>query len=295
MQNNSEIKILVLGSNGNLGSQIVRELQSKYVGKFFSWTRADCDLTNLTELETKISKLHPTMIINTVAYNDVDACEHNIEEQKKAIILNVKLVECLAYLCQELKIKLIHFSTNYVFSGTQSSYTEFDKPSPINFYGLTKLLGEESIIERIENGLNGCIIRVSNLFGPCGTSKNSKPSFFESINKAAKKKDSLTIVADERCCFTYTRDVARTLIASLEDRNFKGIYHFVNSGPLSWYEAATIYFKLINAPVFLQPIDGASYGREAKRPSSAILIPTRSKPMRNFQLALKEYIEESSC
>lgn len=294
MKENKEIKTLVLGANGNLGSQIVRELQSSCCCPFYAWTRADCDLTDLSDMKKKINELHPTVIVNTVAYNNVDACEHNIEEQKKAINLNVKLVECLAELCQDARIKLIHFSTNYVFSGNQTSYDEFDKPSPINFYGLTKLMGEESIINRLKYELSGCIIRVSNLFGPCGTSVRSKPNFFDLIYQAAKRDNQLSVVCDERCCFTYTRDVARTLIEKISDTNFNGIYHFVNTNPLSWYEAAEIYFKLLNIPVHLQPVSKSQYTREAKRPNSAILVSTRSKPMREFKLALQEYIDEDS-
>ena len=292
MQNHSGSRILMLGSHGNLGSQIVRELKIHGAGELYPWTRADCDLTDLNRLETKIADLHPTVIINTAAYNDVDACEHRISEQKKAIMLNVRLVDCLARLCQESKIKLIHFSTNYVFSGTKRYYTEYDQPSPINFYGLTKQLGEESIIERMKDGLNGCVIRVSNLFGPCGMSRNSKPSFFEAISKAAKKNGALNVVADERGCFAYTKDVARALAASFEDEMFSGIYHFVNADPMSWYEAAALYFNLMDVPVSLRPVDGSSYGREAPRPGSAVLVSTRSETLRSVQFALQEYLEE---
>ncbi len=289
----NEKKILILGAQGNLGSQIVREMQldSKAV---ISWTREDCDLCDLYEVETKIRKLAPDIIINTVAYNNVDACEKDLKEQSKAILLNIELVGCLAQICNKMNIKLIHFSTNYVFSGNKESYTEYDEPDPINFYGLTKALGEKLILSKVGSGLNACVIRVSNLFGPRGNSVNSKESFFDVIRNAAHKNSCLSVVNDEICCFTYTKDIAKQLVNRINDENFQGIYHWVNSGPASWYEATQAYFELLKYSNTLKPIEGSAYGRPAKRPASAILCATRSSALRHYKLALQEYINDSA-
>lgn len=132
------MKNLLLGAQGNLGSQLLKALSPDEV---IPWTRQDCDLTDLNAVAANIQQLQPTVVINTAAYNNVDACEKNLAEQQKAIILNVLLVDCLADICQKINAKLVQFSSNYVFSGEQVDYQENDQPDPINFYGLTKQLG----------------------------------------------------------------------------------------------------------------------------------------------------------
>lgn len=291
MKDNSNSVVLILGAQGNLGSQIVQELADSNFGKVIAWTRIDCDLTNLESVKDKVKKLGPSIVINTVAYNNVDGCEEDIKERQKAIRLNVELVECLADICQKIDSKLIHFSTNYVFSGENERYTEMDTTSPINVYGLTKKMGEEAILAHISAGLDACIIRVSNLFGPAGTGSSSKPGFFEIISKMSKSKDFLNIIDDEKNCFTYTKDIARELISALGTNDFSGIYHFVNSQPVTWYEAAQVYFELSSQSVKLNPVAGKSFERSAKRPKSAILESTRRMPMRSFRLAMAEYLE----
>ena len=169
---NQEKPILIFGANGNLGTQLVSNLESKYIGAVVPLTRKDCEVMDIENVEKKIIDIKPSVVINAVAYNNVDACEKNIEEQRKAIKLNVSFVECLASICQRVNAKLIHFSTNYVFSGNENEYIEKDVASPVNFYGLTKLMGEQAILKRLDTGLDASVIRISNLFGPCGNGKD---------------------------------------------------------------------------------------------------------------------------
>ena len=88
--NDSKNVVLVLGAQGNLGSQIVQELKESEKGEIIAWTRNDCDVMDIVSTEKSIRKIKPSIVINTVAYNDVDACETNLDEQRKAIILNVQ-------------------------------------------------------------------------------------------------------------------------------------------------------------------------------------------------------------
>lgn len=285
-------KIMVLGSNGNLGHCIVHELNKREKWEVIALARSDFDVTKLVDLETAIKTFMPKTVINTVAYNAVDACETDIIEQKRAIKLNVNLVEHLASVCRKFEIKLIQFSTNYVFDGTKGNYTEEDETCPINFYGLTKRLSEEVVLDAMEVGLKGCILRVSNLYGPKGQSKMSKEHFFEIMENASLKHDVLSVISDEKSCFTYTFDVAARLADMIDNEDFLGIYHFVNSTKLSWYEAIERYFKLMGNNVKLKPVEGASFQRKAKRPMKATLLSTRMMPMRSFDDALADYILE---
>ena len=285
-----EKKILVLGAKGNLGSCLVEAFSGNGKYEVYSWTRKECDVTNLIDLRKKLVLLKPDVVINTVAYNAVDLCEYELSEQEKAILLNITLVEVLANVCSDIGAKLIQFSTNYVFDGTKDYYKEDDEVKPINFYGLTKVYTEKIVQYYMKIGLSACIIRVSNLFGPKGLSPSSKPSFFEHILNSVGNKEFLEVVNDEFFCFTYTRDIAEKLLDMLDGKEFEGIYHFVNSTSISWYEAAVIFCKLQELPIEIKPVESESLERKARRPKNATLISTRTTPLRNFKEAMEEYI-----
>lgn len=290
-------KILLLGSQGNLGSQVkyVIESQLKKSFELIAWTRRDCDVTNFLELEKKFKEINPDVVINTIAYNNVDGCESDLSEQEKAIILNVRLVEYLATLCLNNKCQLVTFSSNYVFSGKKESYTEFDTPDPINFYGLTKKMGEDVVLEHIKRGLTASVIRVANLFGPAGLGKSSKPSFFDIIISVSENKDMIEVVDDELCCFTYTKDIALELPQFLlYPEKMAGIHHIINSGNAkSWYRATLELFRILNkTEIKVTPVRGEKFNRKALRPRSAVLEVTKecSPKLRSFSEALISYL-----
>lgn len=285
-------KILITGSNGNLGSQIVKELNKNKNNNVICWSRKDCDLRNLSVLEKKIKEINPEILINTAAYNKVDACEENLKEKSEAIILNILLVEKLAEICRNIKCKFINFSTNYVFKGKDSCYIEKDKTEAINFYGLTKEIGEKITLKKMEENLNGCIIRVSNLFGPKGSSKSAKINFFDKIYEESKKNSLLEINDNEICNFTHTRHIALQLSEMINSDSFFGVYHFCNNNPITPYKAAEIYFKKINKNVILKKVNIKDKKRLVKIPISATLKSTRIKPLSSVEEAIKIYIKE---
>ncbi|MDH6363304.1 dTDP-4-dehydrorhamnose reductase [Enterococcus sp. PF1-24] len=292
---NIKKKVLLLGAQGNLGSQIKKEFVTNSAYELICWTRKDCDLLDLIVVENKVNELKPAIVINTVAYNNVDVCENNLVEQKLAIKLNVLLPATLAKVCRMINGQLIHFSTNYVFSGEEKTYSESAAVSPINFYGLSKSLGEEAILAEAAEGLKVIILRVANLFGPSGESNNSKASFFAAMNNAAKTRDTLTVVNDEQCCFTYTKDVAKVILQLTEENKFQGIYHLVNSGGAkTWYEASKLFFDYLQKEITLISVNGEALNRSAARPKSAVIVSERAElpVLRDFETALYEYLEE---
>ena len=286
-----ERPILILGANGNLGSQITIQLKERFKDCVVAWTRNDCNVLDTEILRNKIINLNPSIIINTVAYNNVDAAEIQEAEKEKAIQLNVTLVKNLTDIAYEIQAKLIHFSTNYIFSGKKDEYIESDIGSPVNFYGLSKLNGEKYILSKIEEGLDATVIRISNLFGPRGTSASSKPGFFDIMLELSKKNEYLTVINDEFNCFTYTIDVAKKLSELITNDNFSGIFHFVNNESMSWYEAVQKFFELLGQNIDIRPIKGEAFKRSAKRPYKAALKSTKTSPLRSFEEAMTEYIE----
>ena len=283
-------KILILGSLGNLGSVMVKDFQTDY--EVIAWDREDMDITDGDLLINKIKEIKPDFIINTASYNAVDKCEESEEEFELAQKINGKAVGYLAEAALESGSVLVHYSTDYVFTGDQKEgYKEVDEPAPINNYGKTKLMGEQEIIKRSGQGLKYYLIRTSKLFGPKGKQESAKPSFFDLISNLAREKEELKIVrGEEISCFTYTRDLSRATKNLLEAKLPHGIYHITNSGPADWYEGAKFLLELKDIKnVHLKPVSSREFNRPAPRPKYSVLLNTKLEPLRSWQEALRSY------
>jgi dTDP-4-dehydrorhamnose reductase len=287
------MKILILGGQGNLGSQLVKFFSADF--EIISWDREDFDVLDFPLLKANINELKPGLIINTVAYNAVDKCE-DIEEHVLAKRLNIDLPAVLAELAFNLRSILINYSTDYVFSGTEHKreFRENETPNPVNKYGETKSAGEREVIKWIERGLNAYIIRTSKLFGPKGTSSLSKPSFFEIMLTMAATKPEVSVVNEELSCFTYTPDLAIATKRLWELEMPSGVYHLVNEGPVTWLDGAQLLFELKRIDVLIKPLRSENLMRAARRPKFSVLKNTKIKKLRPFYEALKEYLNSTN-
>ncbi len=281
------MKVLILGSRGNLGSQLM--ISGEQSGhSLLGWDREDIDLTDWPTVEAKLANLEIEVIINTVAYNAVDAAETE-PGQSLAYALNRDLVDRLAAYCQAHSITLVQYSTDYVFSGDQiQGYSENDQPAPLSHYGLSKAAGEQALVSR-QNSLNYYIIRTSKLFGPQGSSPSAKASFFDIMLKLAQSGNELQGVAAEESCFTYTPDLARVTWQILEQKLASGIYHIVNSEAATWFEALAELKNITGFTNQIKPIDSSLMPRPAKRPGHSALLMTKLPALRSYSEALKEY------
>ena len=292
MKNNMEIdkqkKILILGSQGNLGQQLVKifEKDSEVIG----WDKEDIDISDKGLIQKKIDDLKPAIIINAVAITNVDFCESD-EGYEIAKKINGFSVGYLAQEALKVGAILVQFSTDYVFEGNnEDGYNEDGQPNPINKYGETKLMGEQEIIRLSGRGLKWFIIRTSKLFGPKGVSEVSKPSFFDLMLGLSKERKELDIVDEEVSCFTYTPDLANQTKKIIEDDMGFGIYHIVNGKPCTWHKAAKDLFKMAGVKIKLNKVTSDKFPRPAKRPKHSILLNTKLKKLRSWQDALKEYL-----
>ncbi|MFH1838348.1 MAG: dTDP-4-dehydrorhamnose reductase [Candidatus Kuenenbacteria bacterium] len=284
-------KILIFGSKGNLGTQLVKTFNKDY--KIFALDKEDIDITEKKIVFKKVDEIKPDIIINATAYNAVDKCEENEMEFKLAKKINGNAVGYLAEAAIKFGVILIHYSTDYVFDGKKKSgYKENNKQHPINKYGKTKLIGEQEIIKRSKQGLKYYLIRTSKLFGQKGKSEITKLSFFDLIlNLSKEKKEFNMIDKEEISCFTYILDLAEMTKKLIENNANYGIYHIINSEPCSWYEASKFLFKLKNiTDAKLNPINSSDYPRPAKRPKYSILLNTKLLQMRSWKKALREYL-----
>lgn len=287
------MRFLILGARGNLATAFRELLSTKTDHEVIGWDKQEIDITDRLLVEKKIKELKPDVIINTVAYNDVDRCEADEEARALAVKLNSETVRVLGEISLECQAVLVHYSTDYVFPGdTETGYDEAADPAPKNTYGETKLQGERELIRLSGKGLQWYLIRTARLFGAKGASPLAKPSFFELMLKLSREREEISAVADEKGCFTYTRDLAAATLALVEDEAGYGIYHLANSGAASWHEAARYAFNSLNIATPLKPVAGETFARPAKRPRNSTLLNTKRPALRPWQEAVDEYLKE---
>lgn len=283
------MKILILGGQGNLGTQLNRIFAVDF--ETVSWDRDDLDVLDFPLLIENITELKPALIINAIAYNAVDKCEDKTGYEL-ALKLNAELPAILAEQARQLGAVLIHYSSDYVFNGTvdKKEFNEDDTPNPINKYGESKFAGEREILKQAARGLDYYLIRTSKLFGPKGSSPEAKSSFFEIMFNLSKEKKELTVVSEELSCFTYTVDLAEATKRLWEIEAPYGIYHLINEGACTWFEGAEVLFRLKKLVLNLRPVRSENLLRAARRPKFSVLKNTKIKKLRNWQEALREYL-----
>lgn len=281
------MKILILGAQGNLGTQLVKTFKDYEV---LAWDRNEVDLLDFTNLSSKLELASPDIVINAAAYNAVDKCEELEEEKALAIKLNTDLPDLLSSWCQQNNKILVQYSTDYVFSGydDKKEFSEVDAPNPINVYGQSKFGGEVAVNS---SGANYYLIRVSKLFGPPGKSEYSKKSFFDIMLDLASRNLELKVVDEELSCFTYTPDLATATKELVENKQPYGIYHLINEGAVTWYEGVLELKKIAGFSAEIKAVSGDFMPRPAKRPKFSVLQNTKAPHLRPYQAALKEYLQ----
>ena len=275
-------KVLILGANGNLGSQLLQLMPDS-----FGWDKKDADVTDFDAFSAKFNSIAAQIdtVINCVAYNDVDGAEN---QKDLAFKLNAEFPRLLATLTNQHGITLVHYSTGYVFSGHKPTYVETDTPDPISVYGASKAQGEKYIEESTDTFY---IIRTNILFGPKGKSEISKPSVVDIMRERGMKDRGLKGVTDEVASFTYTPDLAAATKELVFGEYPFGIYHLINEGSGSWYELAKEIFKIIGEEIIITPVESSEFKRAARRPRSSVLINTKLPNLRPWQDALREYLK----
>ncbi len=281
------MKVLITGALGSLGQDIIKVFSSQG-HDVVAWTQGDLDITNHDQVLNKVAELQPELIINCAAFNAVD----KIEEATVfpvAYAINALGPQYLAEIAKVLGVPLVHFSTDYVFSGNKpEGYLETDEPRPISKYGETKHLGEKLVSEV---GGKIYIVRTSRLFGKRGLTEDSKESFVDLIARLAASKPELSIVNEEVGCPTYTPDLALATYRLVTEGYAPGVYHLVNDGEgVTWYEFAEEVFTLLEIKTPRKRVASDEFPKPAKRPKFAALQNTKFPKLRHRQLALRAYL-----
>ena len=275
---------LITGGSGQLGIAVSQELDKLGIA-FDALSSKDLDITQSSAVSEAIEKLSPTVIINCAAWTDVDGAE---SREVEALRVNSDGPENLAAASKLCNSKLIHVSTDYVFSGeSQTPWQVADEINPQSAYGRTKAQGESRVLASYPE--NSFVVRTAWLYSPWG--KN----FAKTMTKLAiKSEGEVRVVNDQVGQPTSASDLAKQLVELGLSTSPAGIYHGTNSGQATWFEFAQEIFKLSGADVGrVIPVSSREYPRPAKRPSYSVLshdawASTSVKPMRDWRIALAE-------
>ena len=272
---NKNYNILVTGSNGQLGSEI-KELSKNYSYNFFFTDRNNIDITSKDNIKAFCQTNNINVIINCAAYTAVDKAESDVEN---ADLVNRKAVKKLALVSEELNIKLIHISTDYVFDGKNfKPYCEEFQTNPQGVYGKTKLDGENEM--RDINPKNSIIIRTSWVYSSFGN------NFVKTMLRLGKEKKELGVIFDQVGTPTYARDLALTILDIIPQINNDKveIYNYSNEGVLSWYDFAKEIMKMAKLNCKINPIETFEYPTPAKRPHYSLLNKSKMKSAFNIEI-----------
>ena len=264
-------KILLIGSNGQVGTELHQVLNS--YPELVAVSRPQIDLYQPEKLGELIAEIKPHIVINAAAYTAVDRAE---QEPDLAELGNAIAPQHIAQACAKLDAYLIHLSTDYVFDGTSSQpYSETAVTNPLSTYGRTKLAGEMAIQTYCPKHL---IIRTAWVYGCYG-----KANFVKTMLRLGKEREVVKVVYDQIGSPTWAGDLAgaiNQLIPQLAPE-MAGIYHYTNSGVCSWYDFAIAIFaeaKLLKFPLQIQeviPITTLEYPTPAHRPGYSVLSFTK--------------------
>lgn len=276
------MKILIFGAKGLLGGALQQVFKDEEV---IAYDREELDVTDFASLQAEIKKIQPAVIINCVAWNDVDDAEKN---PAGAQLLNSEVVRELARIAKDLGIIFVTYSTDAVFDGEKrTGYREDDVPNPINEYGKSKRAGEE-VLEKV--GGQYYLIRTSRLYGSMPKSPDAKKSFVFLMMDLAKKNNELRVVNEEPGALTNVLDLAEATRELISQKYPYGVYHLINSGFGTWYQYAREIFAILGQSVKLIPVTRVEFPRPAPSPRYSILLNTKFPPLRDWRVALKDFL-----
>ena len=301
------MKVLVTGVGGQLGHDVMNELQSRgYKGigsdiapeyngiddgtAVCSMPYIQLDITDEAAVETKISDLKPDAVIHCAAWTAVDLAE---DEDKKDLVyaVNAKGTQNIANVCKKLNCKMTYISTDYVFNGKGEAPWKPDCKDyePLSVYGETKLKGELAVANTLDKFF---IVRIAWVFGKNGN------NFIKTMLNLSKKYNSLRVVCDQIGTPTYTLDLSKLLVDMIETEKY-GYYHATNEGGyISWYDFACEIFRQAGINIKVNPVTTAEYGvSKAARPFNSRLDKSKLTEqgfelLPTWQDALSRYLKE---
>lgn len=278
------MKVLVTGTKGQLGYDVVNELE-KRGHTAVAVDIEEMDITDAVSVERVITEAEVEAVIHCAAYTAVDAAEDNVEICRR---VNAEGTKNIAKVCKKLDLKMIYISTDYVFDGEgERPWEPDDERHPLNVYGQTKYEGELAVEKYLEKYF---IVRIAWVFGVNG--KN----FIKTMLKLSETHEELNVVDDQVGSPTYTYDLAILLVDMVESDKY-GRYHATNEGLCTWYEFAKEIFRQAGVEVKVNPVTSDMFPAKAKRPKNSRMSKEKLDAngfhrLPTWQDALERYLSE---
>lgn len=285
------MKLLLLGSRGQLGSDLVRAAAREDDFGVQGLERSALDVRDTEKLRAALAEHSFDALVNCTSYHNTDAAESNAA---LALEVNAHAVEVMAECCRRKRARFVHVSTDYVFGGipAERPLTEDAPAAPLNIYGLSKSYGETLVRH---SGADALVLRVASLFGAAGA-RSKAGNFVESMIRLGKERGALRVVADQQMSPTSSADAAAMLLGLLRKGAPPGIYHAVNSGQASWFQFAEEILRRAEVKAELSAISSGEYATAARRPAYSVLCNAKLAailgPPRPWQNALDDYLRD---
>ena len=273
------MKVVVTGKGGQLASEF--EALKGFDPNWTFLSEQDLDITNKSSVSSYFKSNTFDLVINCAAYTAVDKAE---DEEELAFKVNAEGTKNLLEACEQIRAKLIHYSTDYVFDGSSKEpYTELYTPNPTSVYGASKRKGEEYIFENQK--VKSIIIRTSWVYSSYGN------NFVKTMIRLGGEKDELGVVSDQIGSPTYAKDLAVNTLRIINNEKYKwsqgDVFHYSNNGSCSWYEFAEKIFETTNISVKLNKLKTQDYPTKASRPKYSLL--DKSKFENTFKVQIRDW------
>ncbi|MBO9497165.1 dTDP-4-dehydrorhamnose reductase [Thalassotalea sp. G20_0] len=287
--------VLITGADGQLGYELQRTAPE--FATLFCTDYRDLDITSKAAIQAFFRKSMPAVVINAAAYTAVDKAEMDVDTARA---VNATGAQLLAKACAASKIPMVQVSTDFVFSGGQSTpYRADDQPLPLSVYGHTKLEGENHVRELLPQ--SSLIIRTAWVYSAHGH------NFLKSMLRLMQEKEQLGVVADQVGSPTWANHLAQCVwkgaVHLLEGSVQTAVHHYTDAGVASWYDFAVaiqeeaLQLGLLDKAIPVNPIETIDYPTPAKRPAYSVLDKTSSwtelaAPKVHWRVALRSMLAE---
>jgi dTDP-4-dehydrorhamnose reductase len=282
------MKLALIGGYGQVGQEFQKYISPENLVIF---SHEQIEVGDLESVNSALARIDCDVVINLAAFHNTNQCEI---EKEKAFLVNSIGAYNVAKISQEMNIKVVYSSTDYVFGldpKRDKPYVETDVIAPLNIYGASKSAGEMMVRAMNKDHL---IIRTSSLYGAVTSKKGW--TFPEMIYNKARKGEPLKVVDDQIMSPTYTNELVKTLIEFLR-KDASGTIHVAGGGQCSWYEFACETLRLLNIDHEIESVSSSFFPSKAERPKYSVLSSIffedfKVDPMSNWKEALKQYLIE---
>jgi dTDP-4-dehydrorhamnose reductase len=278
------MKILLIGRTGQLGGDLLRSGGER---ELVAPSRDELDISNPASITAALSRHRPQLVINCAAFHNVPLCE---EQPERAFRINCVAVRDLASACRNANVRLITFSSDYVFGGDKHTpYQENDLPKPLQIYGITRLAGEHAAMSAAPE--HAMVIRTCGLYGASGA-RSKGGNFVDARVAEARAGKTIEMAIEQIVAPTATDDLSKAVLALATHPNAgPGIYHLVNEGQCSWYELTVAIVEILGLPNKVTPVDRGGRTGAMLRPRYSVLANNKARALGIFLAPWREALE----